>query len=69
MIAAADAFVGMVIKGQLGANGNTSSYQDFCAWSPIFRRPCAASSWRLGRGNGSGAVNCFCSPDVIGMAL
>ena len=46
MIAAADAFVGMVIKGQLGANGNTPSYQDVCAWSPIFRRPCAASSWR-----------------------
>jgi hypothetical protein len=46
MIAAAGAFVGMAIKGQLGANGNIPSYQDFCAWPPIFRRPCAASSWR-----------------------
>jgi hypothetical protein len=23
----------------------------------------------FGRGNGSEAVNCFCSPNVIGMAL
>ena len=43
--------------------------EDFICGQPLFRPPYAASPRRFARGNGSEVVNCFCSPDVIGMAI
>jgi len=59
----------MAIKASAVPAAALQSYQDVCAWSPLFRPPYAASPWRFARGNGSEVVNCFCSPDVIGMAI